>query len=89
MRFSLRSLLALSRSIRQIVINRFNSVSAVGLNFLGSRRFEAMPGTPSRIVIFVKAKEPAIRDLRKGDMLHAFPRSPHGHRCHTSELLAR
>lgn len=89
MRFSLRSLLALSLSTRQIVINRLNSVSAVGLNLLGSRRFDAMPRTPRQIVNRVKARESAIPDLHKGDMLQAFPRSPHGHSCHSSELLAR
>lgn len=89
MRFTLRSLLALSRSLRQIVINRFNSVSAVGLNFLGSGRFVVMPGTPGQIVNRVKAQESVIPDQHKGDKLQAFAQSAHQNRRYGAKFLAK
>lgn len=84
MRFTLRSLLTLSRSLRQRVISRFNSVSAVGLSFFGSGRFNAMPGTPGRIVICVKGQESVIPELLKGEMLQTSTQSTHGHCRHAS-----
>ncbi len=86
MRFTLRSLLTLSRSLRQSVTSGFNSVSAVGLSFFGRGRFDAMPGTPGRIVDRVKAQASVIRDLPNGDMLQAY-RLPHENRCYFAKLL--
>ena len=84
MRFTLRSLLTLSRSLRQRVISRFNSVSAVELSFFGRGRFNAMPGTPGRIVNRVKAQESVILELLNGEMLRTSPQSTHGHHHHAS-----
>ncbi len=84
MRFTLRIFLALSRSLQQRVISRFNSVSAVGLNFFGSGRLDAMPGTPDRIVNRVKGQESVIPESLKGEMLRTSLQSMHWHRCYDS-----
>ncbi len=57
------------RSLRQRVINRLNSISAVGLNVFGSGRFDVMPGTPARIVNRVKAQDLLVPESFKGELL--------------------
>ena len=78
MRLTLRSFLTLSRSLRQRVISRFNSISAVGLSSFGSGRFDAMRGTPGRILNCVKARESVVADWLEGEALGTHPNRPMG-----------